>query len=122
MSGGNAIWGEGTFLCIKKLYEEGVNNFVSGVALLAIKAVIDAEIESKCDRPYEHSSGHSCYRHGKQKTGYVIIIIDHAPVFSKEEVEKRINDAYAEMDYDKARAMMISLASWGDKINCEPAN
>ena len=58
---------------LKILYEQGVNEFVSGVALLAIKAVIDAEIESKCGRPYERSSSSSCYRHGKQKTGYVLI-------------------------------------------------
>lgn len=58
---------------LKKLYEQGVNEFASGVVLLAIKAVIDAEIESKCGKPYERSPGHACYRHGKQKTGYVII-------------------------------------------------
>lgn len=58
---------------MKKLYEQGVNEFVSGVALLAIKAIIDAEIESKCGKPYDRSSDYTCYRHGKQKTGYVII-------------------------------------------------
>lgn len=58
---------------LKKLYEQGVNEFVNGVALLAIKAMIDAEIESKCGKPYERSSDLPCYRHGKQKTGYVII-------------------------------------------------
>ena len=41
---------------LKKLYEQGVNEFVNGVALLAIKAMIDAEIESKCGKPYERSS------------------------------------------------------------------
>jgi transposase-like protein len=58
---------------LKKLYEQGVNEFISGVALLAIKAVIDAEIESKCGKQHERSSDYTCYRHGKQKTGYVII-------------------------------------------------
>jgi len=58
---------------LKELYQQGVNEFVSSVALMAIKAVIDAEIESKCGRLYERSSSFSCYRHGKQKTGYVVI-------------------------------------------------
>jgi putative transposase len=58
---------------LRKLYEQGVNEFVSGVSLLAIKAVIDAEIESKCGKPHERSTKFGCYRHGKQKTGYVII-------------------------------------------------
>ena len=58
---------------LKELYEQGVNEFVNGIALLAIKAMIDAEIESKCGKPYERSTSHACYRHGKQKTGYVIV-------------------------------------------------
>jgi len=58
---------------LQELYEQGVNEFVNGVALLAIKAVIDAEIESKCGKSHERSSTYPCYRHGKQKTGYVII-------------------------------------------------
>ncbi len=58
---------------LNKLFEQGVNEFVNGVSLLAIKAVIDAEIESKCGKPHERSSKFACYRHGKQKTGYVII-------------------------------------------------
>lgn len=58
---------------LKILYEQGVNEFINGVALLAITAMIDAEIESKCGKPYERSTSHSCYRHGKQKTGYVIV-------------------------------------------------
>jgi transposase-like protein len=40
---------------------------------LAIKAVIDAEIETKCGKLHERSSDYPCYRHGKQKTGFVII-------------------------------------------------
>lgn len=58
---------------LKELYEQGVNESVNGIALLAIKAMIDAEIESKCGKPYERSTSHACYRHGKQKTGYVIV-------------------------------------------------
>jgi len=58
---------------LQELYEQGVNEFVNGVALLAIKAVIDAEIESKCGKSHERSSVYPCYRHGKQETGYVII-------------------------------------------------
>jgi transposase-like protein len=58
---------------LKQIYENGMNEFVSQISLLAIRAVIDAEIESKCGIPYERSSAFKCYRHGKQKTGYVII-------------------------------------------------
>jgi transposase-like protein len=58
---------------LKELYEHGVNEFINGIALLAIKAMIDEEIEIKCGKPYERSTSHSCYRHGKQKTGYVIV-------------------------------------------------
>jgi transposase-like protein len=58
---------------LKELYEKGVNEFLVGVTLLAVKAVIDAEVEEKCGRPYERSSCSTCYRHGKQKTGYVYI-------------------------------------------------
>jgi len=58
---------------LKELYKQGVNDFINGVALMAIKAMIDAEIESKCGKPYERSTSHSCYRHGKQKTGYVFV-------------------------------------------------
>jgi len=47
--------------------------FVSGITLLAIKASIDVEIESKCGKPYERSPKYGCYRHGKQSTGYVIV-------------------------------------------------
>ncbi len=58
---------------LKVLYEQGVNEFINGIVLLTITAMIDAEVESKCGKPYERSSSHSCYRHGKQKTGYVIV-------------------------------------------------
>lgn len=58
---------------LQELYEQGVNEFINGIALLAIKAMIGAEIESKCGKPYERLISHSCYRHGKQKTGYVIV-------------------------------------------------
>jgi transposase-like protein len=58
---------------LKQLYENGMNEFIAQISLLAIRAVIDAEIESKCGKPHERSTKSACYRHGKQKTGYVII-------------------------------------------------
>lgn len=58
---------------LKMLYEREMNEFANGITLLAIKAIIDAEIESKCGRPYERSAEFGCYRHGKQSTGYVIV-------------------------------------------------
>jgi transposase-like protein len=58
---------------LKGLYEDGVNDFITRTALLAIRAVIDAEIEQKCGKPYQRSRQHLCYRHGRQKTGYIII-------------------------------------------------
>ena len=38
---------------LQKLYEREVNGFVSSITLLAIKAIIDADIESKCGKPHE---------------------------------------------------------------------
>lgn len=58
---------------LQYLYERELNEFSNGIALLAIKAIIDSEVEGLCGRPYERSSGHKCYRHGTQQTGYVII-------------------------------------------------
>jgi transposase-like protein len=58
---------------LRDLYEDGVNEFITHTALLAIRAVIDAEIERKCGKPHQRSKQHPCYRHGRQKTGYIII-------------------------------------------------
>jgi len=58
---------------LRELYEEGVHEFIIRTALLAIRAVIDAEIERKCGKPHQRSKEHPCYRHGRQKTGYIII-------------------------------------------------
>ena len=58
---------------LQKLYEREVNGFVSGITLLAINAIIDAEIENKCGKPHERSPESTFYRHGKQSTGYVIV-------------------------------------------------
>jgi transposase-like protein len=52
-----------------------------------------------------------CREHTKRN------IIDHAPEKMKDEVERRINEAYAEQDYEKACAMVNSLAKWADNIN-----
>jgi transposase-like protein len=35
----------------------------------------------------------------------------------REEVERRIDDAYAEQDYESARSKMNSLSAWADRIN-----
>ena len=35
----------------------------------------------------------------------------------KDEVERRINEVYAEHNYEKANALMASLATWAAKIN-----
>ncbi len=58
---------------LQALYEREINEFTNGIALLAMKAIIDTEIEGLCGEPYARSPKHKCYRHGKQKTGYVII-------------------------------------------------
>ena len=58
---------------LRELYEEGVNEFVTHTALLALRAVIDTEIELKCGRPHQRSKQHPCYRHGRQKTGYIVV-------------------------------------------------
>jgi putative transposase len=58
---------------LQELYECEMNEFVSGITLLAIKAIIDAEIESKCGKAHERSPEYGYYRHGKQSTGYVIV-------------------------------------------------
>src|SRR5208337_1231376 len=52
-----------------------------------------------------------CREHKKRN------ILDHAPVAMKEEAQNRIDEAYAERDYDKARSMMVSFSAWADKIN-----
>ncbi len=58
---------------LQDLYEREMNEFVSGITLLAIKAIIDAEIESKCGKAHARSPEYRYYRHGKQRTGYVIV-------------------------------------------------
>ena len=58
---------------LQELYEREMNEFTIGIALLAMKAIIDAEIEGLCGKPYARSLDYEYYRHGKQKTGYVII-------------------------------------------------
>ncbi len=58
---------------LQDLYEREMNEFVSGITLLAIKAIIDAEIESKCGKAHVRSPEYRYYRHGKQRTGYVIV-------------------------------------------------
>lgn len=58
---------------LQDLYEREMNEFVSGITLLAIKAIIDAEIENKCGKTHERSPEYGYYRHGKQSTGYVIV-------------------------------------------------
>lgn len=58
---------------LKSLYEKEMNEFASGITLLAIKAIIDSEIENKCGKPHKRSSEIKFYRHGKQSTGYVFI-------------------------------------------------
>ena len=52
-----------------------------------------------------------CREHKKRN------IIDHAPEKMKDEVERRLNAAYAEQDYEKARAQLNSFAKWADNIN-----
>lgn len=56
-----------------------------------------------------------CREHKKRN------IIDHAPVAMKNEVERRIDEAYAEKDYEKARSQMESLARWAKKLNPDMA-
>jgi transposase-like protein len=68
-------------------------------------------IHSAITKRFDNCFIQRCREHKKRN------IIDHAPVAMKDEVEKRINEVYAEMDYEKARIMMISFASWADKIN-----
>lgn len=58
---------------LQELYDREMNEFVSSITLLAIKAIIDAEIESKCGKVHERSPEYGYYRHGKQRTGYVIV-------------------------------------------------
>jgi len=58
---------------LQELYEREMNEFVSSITLLAIKAIIDAEIENKCGKVHERSPEYGYYRHGKQSTGYVIV-------------------------------------------------
>ncbi len=58
---------------LQALYEREMNEFTIGIALLAMKAIIDSEIDGLCGKPYARSREHECYRHGKQKTGYVVV-------------------------------------------------
>lgn len=57
---------------LKNLYELELNDFVTTVSILAMKAMIDSEIEHLCGKQHSRSSEKPCYRHGAQKTGYVI--------------------------------------------------
>lgn len=57
---------------VNALLGNSLNDFTITVTLLAMKAVIDTEIELKCGKPYQRSDS-ECYRHGTQKTGYVVI-------------------------------------------------
>ena len=50
---------------LKSLYEKEMNEFASGITLLAIKAIIDSEIEKKCGKPHKRSSEIKFYRHSK---------------------------------------------------------
>jgi transposase-like protein len=56
-----------------------------------------------------------CREHKKRN------IIAHAPVAMRKEVEARIDEVYAESDYDKARSKMESLARWAGNINPDMA-
>lgn len=58
---------------LKLLYEQEINEFTTGITLLAMKSIIDSEIESLCGKAYKRSPESEYYRHGKQRTGYVII-------------------------------------------------
>ena len=58
---------------LHELYQREVGEFVEGITMLGIKAVIDAEVELRCGKPHDRSGDFDCYRQRKQKTGYVII-------------------------------------------------
>jgi len=63
----------GTREDVQELYEHEINEFTSTISLLAMKAIIDTEIEELCGAPYSRAADNIYYRHGKQNTGYVII-------------------------------------------------
>ncbi len=54
---------------LHELYQREVGEFVEGITMLGIKAVIDAEVERRCGKPHDRSGECDCYRHGKQKGG-----------------------------------------------------
>jgi putative transposase len=56
-----------------------------------------------------------CREHKKRN------ILDHAPIAMKDELERRIDEAYSEMDYGKACSLMESLSKWAEKINPDMA-
>lgn len=58
---------------LKQLYEQEIHGFTTGITLLAMRSIIDSEMDTLCGKRYERSSEYECYRHGKQRTGYVII-------------------------------------------------
>jgi len=80
--------------------------------------VIDGSkaIRSAIKKRFEKYFIQRCREHKKRN------IIDHAPEKMKDEVERRINEAYAERDYERALAQLNSFARWADRINPDMGN